>query len=420
MKVAMLAVGSTGDVRPCILISRELIKRGHSVKIIADGRFEKAIIDEGAEFADFPIKADKMLRIATNPDIGTFKMLRLTKKYIGSCKDDIEKILLDNFKGVDVVLYTTSGSSMAAYIAEKYTIPYVRMNYYPDMACSELTQGIFPNLPLPSPLKKMYNFITNFFYYYFSAAIYKGTLRSWIKKYNLTDMKFPYKRGDGTPLHQLMAFSESVIPRPKAYGENVEICGYIFEDKSKIADFTPDEKLKEFLAAGPTPVYIGFGSMSEGSFSELYETVSEALKMTGKRAIISKGWGGLSSEKPSDSIYVVDYYPHDWLFEQVSAIVHHGGAGTTAAGLKAGKPTLIVPFGGDQIFYGKYIHKIGCGPKHIMRKKLTAKKLAKALIEMDSPEMQQNVRNIADKISKENGVVNACNFLEKTASEGWK
>lgn len=419
MKISIVAVGSTGDVRPCVMLSRGLIKRGHSVTIVTYDRFENFVKSVGAEFSEFPGDIDTVMHIATNPKVGPFELMKKMREYMGSLKDDIERVLLKSFEGSDVVIFANSISSMAVYIAEKLKIPYVRLNYYPDLESSDITPPVYPKLPMPKPVKNFYNRTANKISYDLSVNICKKPLKSWIEKYNLPKIKYFYTRSDGRPMDHLMAYSETVCPRSKEYGENVYICGYLFEDKADI-DYTPDEELKNFLSAGEPPVYIGFGSMMDGSFEELRQMIAKALEISGKRAVISKGWGGFSEENLPDTMYMVDYCPHDWLFTQVSAVVHHGGAGTTAAGLRAGKPTLIVPFGADQQFWGDQINKLGCGPKPVSRKKLTAKKLAKALIEMDSPEMQQNVRNIADKISKENGVVNACNFLEKTASEGWK
>ncbi len=419
MKVSILAIGSTGDVRPCVMLSKELIKRGHEVIIVTYDRFESFVKSVGADFAEFPGDIDEVMHIAANPNVGPFELMKKMRDYMGDLKDDIERVLLDSFEGSDIVVYANSVSSMAVYIAERLKIPYVRLNYYPDLESSDVTPPVYPKLPMPKFLKSFYNRMANKISYHLAINICRKPLKSWVTKYDLPKTKYFYTRGDGKPMDHLMAYSETICPRSKEYGENVHICGYLFEDKADV-DYTPNDELKDFLSAGEPPVYIGFGSMIDGSFEELRKLIINALEISGKRAIISKGWGGFSEENLPDNIYMVDYCPHDWLFEQVSAVVHHGGAGTTAAGLRAGKPTVIIPFGADQTFWGDQINKLGCGPKPIKRKKLNAKKLAKALIETDSPEMQQRARDIADKLAQEDGVKNACDVAEKIAAEGWK
>ncbi len=418
MRIAILCVGSTGDVRPCVVLSQGLIKRNHSVTIIADERFRDSVTSCGAEFAAFPGNVDEYMDIVTNPENAWYELLSKMREYIAKLNPEIEKVLLENFEGKDLILYSAPSSSMAVYIAEKFKIPYARIGYFPDMKCSDFTQYVFPKLPLPGPMKRHYNRTTLDISYYNAANMYKKALGNWFKKHDLPKTKYFYNRSDGKVMDQIMAYSNVIMPRPKEYGDNVHICGYFFEDKDNL-DYTPDSGLLEFINAGPAPVYLGFGSMSSGSFDELRSIIVEALKISGKRAIISKGWGGFSEENLPDNIYMVGYCPHDWLFEQVSAVVHHGGAGTTAAALRAGKPALIVPFGGDQQFWGERIYSMGCGPKFITRKKLNAQNLANALLEMDSPEMQQKAREVAEMLSKENGVETACDCIEKIAAEGW-
>ena len=132
----------------------------------------------------------------------------------------------------------------------------------------------------------------------------------------------------------------------------------------------------------------------------------EAIQKSGVRALVSKGWGGLGSDKMDipDNIFMLGNCPHDWLFPQVSCVVHHGGAGTTAAGMTAGKPTMIVPFFGDQPFWGDMIARAGAGPAPIPFKKLTADNLAAAMQEALQPQVQERAMVMAARIKQENGV----------------
>ncbi|WP_164545210.1 glycosyltransferase [Antribacter gilvus] len=181
----------------------------------------------------------------------------------------------------------------------------------------------------------------------------------------------PLKNPDGSPVHTMYPYSRNVVPVPADYPPSAHVTGYWFLDGG---DWTPPAELADFLAAGDPPVYVGFGSMGFGKGADVRrEAVLTALRANGLRGIVATGWGGIApGPAPSDDVLVIDGAPHDWLFDRVAAVVHHGGAGSTAAGLRAGRPTLIVPFLGDQPFWGARVHAIGAGPAPLAARRIAA------------------------------------------------
>jgi UDP:flavonoid glycosyltransferase YjiC (YdhE family) len=162
------------------------------------------------------------------------------------------------------------------------------------------------------------------------------------------------------------------------------------------------------LKAGPPPVYIGFGSIVVDHPDELTKLIFAAVKRAGVRALVSKGWGGLGSDiEVPESIFLLGNVPHDWLFQYVSAVVHHGGAGTTAIGIAMGKPTVVVPFFGDQPFWGAMIFKAGAGPEPVPFKKMTEETLADSITIALGADVQTAVKEMSEKISNENGAEEA-------------
>ena len=217
---------------------------------------------------------------------------------------------------------------------------------------------------------------------------------------------------NGHTIPVLYALSPLVMPRPADWGANIHMTGYWLADNPQ--EYTPEPGLQQFLSEGGKPIYVGFGSMVSGDMGETLEIVLEALRMSGIRAVLSKGWGGgeLPSNLP-DNVYVAGFVPHDWLFRRVRAVVHHGGAGTLAAGLTAGLPTLVIPFGGDQPFWGSRVQALGVGPKPIPRERLTARKLSRALIELTSEKRYEvAARELGIRLESEDGAVNAANIIE--------
>jgi hypothetical protein len=210
-------------------------------------------------------------------------------------------------------------------------------------------------------------------------------------------------------------WSPSLVPKPKDWGPEVDISGYVFLDLA--SSFKPPEDLVKFLEAGPPPVYIGFGSIVVDDPDQFTELIFEAVKQAGVRALVSKGWGGFGSNSDTpDNVYMLENTPHDWLFPRVSAVVHHGGAGTTAAGLKCGKPTMIVPFFGDQPFWGAMLAKAKAGAHECTPyKKLTAEKLAEGIKQCLTEEARENAKKIAEGIEAEgDGALNAVRSFHRS------
>ena len=197
--------------------------------------------------------------------------------------------------------------------------------------------------------------------------------------------------------------SPALIPKPKDWGKNITIAGYYFLPLA--SSYTPPPELKSFLQAGPPPIYIGFGSIVVENPDALTQKIFEAIQLANVRAIVSQGWGELGGSATTipPNVFMLGNCPHDWLFERVSCVVHHGGAGTTAAGIAAGKPTVIVPFFGDQPFWGSMMARSGAGPPPIPAKSLTASNLAAAIAFALKPEVLANASLLGHRIGEERG-----------------
>ncbi len=203
-------------------------------------------------------------------------------------------------------------------------------------------------------------------------------------------------------------WSPGLIPKPADWGPEIDIAGFVFLDLA--SSFKPPEALAKFLDAGEPPVYIGFGSIVVDDPDKFTSLIFEAVEKAGVRALVSKGWGGLGDEgNTPDNVYMLENTPHDWLFPRVSAVVHHGGAGTTAIGLKCGKPTMIVPFFGDQPFWGAMTARAGAGAHEaVPYKKLSADALAEGIRQCLTPEAKEAAEAIAKSIAEEgDGAKNA-------------
>jgi UDP:flavonoid glycosyltransferase YjiC (YdhE family) len=209
----------------------------------------------------------------------------------------------------------------------------------------------------------------------------------------------------------LIAVSPSIIPQPEDWSGRAELTGYWFLNTPA---WQPPRALADFLQAGPPPIYVGFGSMTIPKPAQMLQTIMSAIAQTGCRAIVSAGWAGLKPQTVSSAIFSVDDVPHDWLFPNVASVVHHGGAGTTAAALRAGKPSVVVPFFSDQPFWGRRLETLGVGAATIPHSRLSADELAWAIERsVRMPSMREAATRIGAAIRRENGIAGAIDRIEQ-------
>jgi sterol 3beta-glucosyltransferase len=213
-----------------------------------------------------------------------------------------------------------------------------------------------------------------------------------------------------TPL--LGAYSPHVIPPPPDWPATAHMAGYFWLDQPEA--WQPPTALQTFLEDGAPPVYVGFGSMSGQDPGQMGALVLDALAQCGQRGVLATGWGGLNAGHLPPDVFVLDAAPHAWLFPRMAAVVHHGGAGTTAAALRAGAPSVIVPFIVDQSFWGVRVKALGVGPDPIPVKRLTAGRLAAAIDRAATDTaMRQRAQALGPALRAEDGLGCAVSLIRQ-------
>jgi sterol 3beta-glucosyltransferase len=311
----------------------------------------------------------------------------------------------------DAVVFSTLGVG-AYHVAEKLRIPCIWALPFPVFSRTRCWPSlVFPNLPLGS----VYNLVTHVLLELAGQAATGPLTNRWRRE--LLDLpprsllKWPYAELRGGPVPLLYSYSPAVLPKPPDWGDHVHVTGYWFLDHQP--DWRPPGDLVDFLGAGPAPLYVGFGSMSSREPETTTRIVLDALRGSGLRAVIGTGWGGLSEVDLGDDVFAIQAVPHAWLFPRVAAVVHHGGAGTTAAGLRAGVPSVIVPHFGDQHFWARRVARLGVGPRPIARKGLTAGRLAAAIsAAVVDQDMRARAAGLGERIRAEDGAARAVDVIQ--------
>ncbi len=407
MRITMICIGSTGDVRPYIILGRELKARGHDVAICAFSPFEQTILSEGMRYKRLRGDVKDFMANLINGASGVM--------FLKNAHDTLRQLLntfLEDFEAAcedaEAVCATFLGEIIQS-IAEAKRVPYIQTHYYPMDFNFDTPIASAPG----QRAGKVWYKTSYQLAYILISLLEKYYLADWREAHGMPRRKMansPKYELNGHTIPVLYAMSPLVMPRPQEWAENIHMTGFWLGKGDP--HYTPSPDLTAFLSAGEKPIYVGFGSMVNAEMSETLDIVLEAIRQSGTRAVLSTGWGGVEVPK-RDDIFVADYVPHDWLFQQVAGVVHHGGAGTTAAGIQAGCPTLIIPFGGDQPFWGTRVEELGIGPKSIPREKLSVSKLTKAFVDLkETRRYAVAARELGERLQKEDGAYTAANIIE--------
>ncbi len=410
MNITMLTIGSTGDVRPYVLLGRELQRRGHAVTLAAFAPFQDLVEKAGLHFYALSGDVVDLMQHFMKPGANGVRYLWEVEKAIRTVAPVLLADLTNACDGADAMICTFFGTLFYS-IAEKYRIPCVQTHYFPmdPNPLMPISSAPFQNL---GPLWNRFSYRLG---YLLISLLEKRYLTAWRKSHGM-DLRRLHTRPDytayGHRVPAIYAASPLLMPRPDSWDERIYQSGFWWDEQPM--SWNPPQALLDFIAAGEKPVYIGFGSMVSGDMEQTMSTVCEAVEKAGLRAVIGTGWGGKQHAAGSARLYFGEYIPHDWLFPRVCAAVHHGGAGTTASSLRSGLPTLVIPFGGDQPFWGTRVAAIGCGPKPLPRDHMTVDALASRLTELvENPAYRQNAAEIGAKLRAEHGVQTAADIVEK-------
>jgi len=420
MRILLLTMGTRGDVQPFVALGKRLLQAGHEVAVCASSGFAPWIKEHGLGYAYM----NNDILDLVNSDAGRRAMegaggvADIPKRMLESArrfKPIFRRALAEQWEaaqGAQVIIYNPNAVG-GYHIAEALGIVGIMTDAIPTW----VPTSAFPHIVAPDlKLGGWYNRLTHRFIGVIPRLLFGSVVSRWRKE----TLRLPPRplfaneliRADGRPVPVLLSISPHVVAPPPDWPKSVQVTGYWFLDEGQ--SWQPPPRLLEFLDDGSPPIFVGFGSMVGRNPAKTARVTLDALAQSGQRGLIVTGWGGLSIPDPPQNAYVTEFIPYDWLLPRVAAVVHHGGAGTTAAGLRAGKPAVICPFVADQPFWGRRVADLGVGPSPIPQRNLTANNLARAIQEaVTDTRMRQRAAELGAKIQAENGLRNAMGFIEE-------
>ncbi|KAL1849446.1 hypothetical protein Plec18170_007352 [Paecilomyces lecythidis] len=445
LNIVIQVVGSRGDIQPFVALGKELRKHGHRVRLATHLTFRKDVKNEGLEFFNIGGDPEELMAfMVQNPGLfpgvhsirtGAIQKRRREMKTIfsgcwRSCFEPGEGTAASHHNvgnpGTDAIdqciepfvadviianppvfVHLSCAERMGVPLNIMFTMPWSPTQYFPHPLANIRSQGTKPS-------------VANLASYGIVEVMMWEGLGDLINDFRRKELGLDPLDAIRAPSmnHRLQIpytylWSPSLLPKPQDWPDNIDVCG--FQVLPAKTDYNPPEDLDAFLKAGDTPIYIGFGSIVVRDPRKLTKVILDAVSQTGQRALISKGWSNLGSEENElpDNVFFLDHCPHDWLFRHVSCVVHHGGAGTTAAGLLLGRPTVVIPFFGDQPFWGSIVERAGAGPPPVPYKQLTSEKLAAAIMKALELPVRKCAEEIGHKMRHENGTANAVRSFHK-------
>lgn len=419
MRIVVPTTGSRGDVQPYIALGRELRRRGHSICLATHADFEELVRQHGLDF--FPIEAsgqalqssdvgDRMLQAGDNTFtfLVAFARLRqpLVRQLMSACWQACA--------GADALVLSPTALFVSLSVAERLELPVCWTALQPTGVSRYQGSFLFPEAPDWLPGRSLYNMLTHLV----SGEMLWQLMRPILNQARREVLDLPPWPPWGPvaelrrPGLRLYGYSRHVVPPPPDWGPNHEVTGYwLLEDPA----YRPDPALEAFIKSGPPPVYVGFGSMHNRDPLQATQMVLDALQRSGQRGVLHTGWSGLAGVPRSEHVFPVQSVPHDWLFPRMAAIVHHGGAGTTGAALRAGVPALVVPFMSDQPFWARRVHALGAGPRPIPRRRLNTRRLAEGIRQaVEDQDLRQRAAQLGTLLDAEDGVTRAADLIEES------
>lgn len=404
MRIGLITIDSRGGVQPLIALALELRRAGHDVVFVQPSDTSDMVAAHGLAARPLSVNVREFLEGRGESLGGRRADLLAARRSLPGRLATWMREARDALQGVDVIVSGTTALMVARPIAAAFEVPLVEAHLQPiGPATTEFPGMLFPDPP--RVLRPAGNVIGHLA----TNAMLTLPIRAAVRRASVQVLGAHESRRR-IPGMSLYGYSPSVVPKPRSWGPERHVTGYWTLTEP---GWTAPPALRAFLAAGPPPVCVGFGSMPVPDPAALGGVVAEAAQRVGARLLVLGGWGGLTASGPSDDVLVLRSAPHDQMFPRVAAVIHHGGAGTTGAAVSAGVPSVVVPWGADQPLWAARLRALGVAGDPVPRARLDAAVLTTALRRvLTDTSLRMRATRLAEAVRTDRGVQSAAALIE--------
>lgn len=403
MKLVVLTYGTEGDTRPLAALSHTLRGAGHEVSLLGDASTLGAARELGVAATALPGDIRELFSTwgRQGPRGTTQALVALTNAYTAAWM----RQTLAAAQGCDAIVTSGLAGFVGLSVAERLAVPAIGASMIPLTPSREFASPFLPPSWVPAWLNRASLGLTN--------QLFWLAFRKTLNRTRAEVLALPPRQALWTDHAMLYGISPTLLPRPADWPAHAMLCGQWVAPTG--ASYTPPPALAEFLAAGVPPIYVGFGSMTGIDMKGMLDAVTAALG--GRRAVFWPGWNGIGDAQLPANVHAIDATPHDWLFPRMAAIVHHGGSGTSHSALRAGKPSIVMPFTGDQPFWAERLHRLGVAPAAPSASRPDAKALAAAFDFVARRSVVERAAELGRSVAQEDGLGAAVAAIERLVAK---
>lgn len=399
MRLLALTYGTEGDTRPLVMLCHGLRQAGHEVMLLAErGTLDSARglgVPHAAMQGDIHDEVVALVQQGNNPVAASRGLARMAQRHTLAWMDQADAAAA----GCDAVLAGGLAALVGMSVAERRGIAAIGTGMIPLTPTRAFASPFLPPLPLPPALRAWSYPLVNHAVW----RTFRGPLNA-----ARAQRGQPPRRALWRDLPMLYGISPQLMPRPNDWPEDHQVCG---QWRMPPAPWQPPDALQAFLDQGPSPVYLGFGSMTGFDREQVLPALLAALAP--RRVLLFPGWMGLPSTALPDTVFVVGATPHEALFPRCALVIHHGGSGTTHSACRAGVPSLVMPLAADQFFWARRLQQLGVAPAALSPRRLQPQRLARALAFAERPDTRARAAALGAAMAGEDGVATGVALIEQ-------
>lgn len=411
MRIVLLAFGSRGDIQPFLALASKLKDKEHTVTFAAPEVFRSMVEENQLKFTPLAGDPEEISRLLNSAGENLFQMARKLWRYALQVENEIVLSASLAIQDADLLIHGFAFTDIGHQLATLRGIPDVSIQMFPSFAPTRSLPAVGHPTNMPGSI--------NYFGHWFNAQIFrfialigKAFLNDEVKKLLPRSNPQPFELGcDQPPTPLLFAISPSVLGNPEEWrNRSIFTPGYFFLDEP---DYDPPKELKRFLEEGDPPICVTFGSMINQDSPRVIKSILAASDQLKLRVILISGWANLPDDHSYENVYLIKAIPHSFIFPKCSTIIHHGGAGTTAAAARSGKPQIIIPHIGDQPFWSDRMYSLGVSSPPLKMKKIDSNMMVEALKFTTDPKIIAKAFELGQKIASDDGLRSAIEIMEK-------